>query len=108
MDFLEYVRNVVMYAIVFYFFFKNMPCVFLRTFKFWVFLQKSKVFPKMCYLRKYAVVGCKSMDTFGCMSMPFGCLSMPFGCMSMDRLGACMRLLGAKSAATFGCMPDSR
>ena len=64
---------------------------------------------------KYAVVGCKSMDTFGCMSMPFGCMSMPFGCMSMDRLGACMRLLGAcmrllgaKSAATFGCMPDSR
>ena len=50
---------------------------------------------------KYAVVGCKSMDTFGCMSMPFGC-------MPMDRLGACMRLLGAKSAATFGCMPDSR
>ena len=37
---------------------------------------------------KYAVVGCKSMDTFGCMSMPFGC-------MSMARLGACMRLLGA-------------
>ena len=38
----------------------------------------------------------------------FGCMSMPFGCMSMDRLGACMRLLGAKYAATFGCMPDSR
>ena len=37
---------------------------------------------------KYAEVGCKSMDTFGCMSMPFGC-------MSMARLGACMRLLGA-------------
>ena len=36
----------------------------------------------------YAEVGCKSMDTFGCMSMPFGC-------MSMARLGACMRLLGA-------------
>ena len=46
---------------------------------------------------KYAEVGCKSMDTFGCMSMPFGC-------MSMDRLGACMRLLGAKYAETFGCM----
>ena len=51
--------------------------------------------------KQYAEVGCKSMDTFGCMSMPFGC-------MSMDRLGACMRLLGAKYAATFGCMPDSR
>ena len=25
----------------------------------------------------------------------FGCMSMPFGCMSMARLGACMRLLGA-------------
>ena len=62
-----------------------------------MFFQKDQVFPKMCYLRKYAVVGCKSMDTFGCMSMPFGC-------MSMDRLGACMRLLGAKSAETFGCM----
>ena len=37
---------------------------------------------------KYAGVGCKSMDTFGCMSMPFGCTSMA-------RLGACMRLLGA-------------
>ena len=36
------------------------------------------------------------------------CMSMPFGCMSMDRLGACMRLLGAKSTAMFGCMPDSR
>ena len=34
----------------------------------------------------------------------FGCMSVPFGCMSMDRLGACMRLLGAKYAATFGCM----
>ena len=52
------------------------------------------------------VYGCwvqsiKYMETFGCMSMPFGC-------MSMDRLGACMRLLGAKSADTFGSMPDSR
>ena len=37
---------------------------------------------------KYAVVGCKSMDTFGCMYAAFGC-------MSMARLGACMRLLGA-------------
>ena len=60
------------------------------------------LFYKNCYLGKYAVVGCKSMETFGCMSMPFGC-------MSMDRLGgACTRLLGAKYAATFGCMPDSR
>ena len=41
---------------------------------------------------KYAVVGCKSMDTFGCMSMPFGC-------MSMDRLGASL---------TVGSLPDSR
>ena len=56
--------------------------------------------PKNCYLREYAVVGCKSMETFGCMSMPFGC-------MSMDRLGACMRVLGAKYAVV-GCMPDSR
>ncbi len=49
---------------------------------------------------KYAVVGCKSMETFGCMSMPFGC-------MSMDRLGACMRLLGA-SFITAESLPDSR
>ena len=49
---------------------------------------------------KYAEVGCKSMESFGCMSMPFGC-------MSMDRLGACMRLFGAKYAVV-GCMPDSR
>ena len=48
---------------------------------------------------KYAVVGCKSMDTFGCMTMPFGCMSMPFGCMSMARLGACL---------TVGSLPDSR
>ena len=41
---------------------------------------------------KYAEVGCKSMDTFGCMSMPFGC-------MSMARLGACL---------TVGSLPDSR
>ena len=41
---------------------------------------------------KSAVVGCKSMDTFGCMSMPFGC-------MSMARLGACL---------TVGSLPDSR
>ena len=51
-------------------------------------------FSKKCYLRKYTVVGCKYMETFGCMSLPFGC-------MSMDRLGA-------KYAATFGCIPDSR
>ncbi len=44
---------------------------------------------------KYAEVGCKSMDTFGCMSMHFGCMSMAFGCMSMDLLGACMRFLVA-------------
>ena len=34
----------------------------------------------------------------------FGCMYAPFGCMSMERLGACMRLLGAKYAETFGCM----
>ena len=58
-------------------------------------------FSKKCYLSKYTVVGCKSMESFGSRSLPFGC-------MSMDRLGACMRLLGAKYAATFGCTPDSR
>ena len=53
------------------------------------------------------LLGAKYVETFGCMSMPFGC-------MSMDRLGACMRLLGAKSAATLGAcltvgsLPDSR
>ena len=41
---------------------------------------------------KYAEVGCKVYDTFGCMCMPFGC-------MSMDRLGACL---------TVGSLPDSR
>ena len=34
----------------------------------------------------------------------FGCMSMPVGCMSMDWLGACMRLLGAKYMDTFGCV----
>ena len=48
---------------------------------------------------KYAVVRCKSMDTFGCMYAAFGC-------MSMARLGACMRLLGA--CLTVGSLPDSR
>ena len=53
------------------------------------------------------------------MRLLLGAKSMPFGCMSMERLGACMRLLGAslrlrlgakhadvgcKSAETFGCM----
>ena len=46
------------------------------------------------------LLGAKYMETFGCMSMRFGC-------MSMDRLGACMRLLGAEYAVV-GCMPDSR
>ena len=41
---------------------------------------------------KYAEVGCKSMESFGCMSTPFGC-------MSMDRLGACL---------TVGSLPDCR
>ena len=53
------------------------------------------------------LLGAKYMETFGCMSMPFGFMSMPFGCMSMDRLGACMRLSGAKYSVV-GCMPDSR
>ena len=55
---------------------------------------------------KYAEVGCKSMDTFGCMSMPFECMYAPFECMYMARLGACMRLLGA--CLTVGSLPDSR
>ena len=55
---------------------------------------------------KYAAVGCKSMDTFGCMSMPSGCMYAAFGCMYMDQLGACMRLLGA--CLTVGSLPDSR
>ena len=80
-----------------------------------MFFLKTYVFHNKCYLSKYAVVGCKSMETFGCMSMPFGC-------MSMDRLGACMRLLGASlrrrlgaKYAVVGCkfhtadsLPDSR
>ena len=73
---------------------------------------------------KYACMrflGAKYMETFGCMSLPFGC-------MSMDRLGACMRLLGASMRRRLGacicllgaslmrliaylivgCLPDSR
>ena len=39
---------------------------------------------------------CASMRLLGAKyAATFGCMSMPFGCMSMDRLGACMRLLGA-------------
>ena len=41
----------------------------------------------------------------------FGCMYADFGCMSIKRLGAYMRLLGAKYAVvgcksmeTFGCM----
>ena len=43
--------------------------------------------------------------------MIVGCMYADFGCMSMERLGACMRLLGAKYAVvecmymeTLGCM----
>ena len=62
------------------------------------------IIDKLCVLKgllKKLKVGCMYAATFGCMYAAFGC-------MSMERLGACMRLLGAKSAATFGCMPDSR
>ena len=45
-------------------------------------------------------LGAKYMNTFGCMSMPFGC-------MSIDRLGACIRWLGAQYVVV-GCMPDRR
>ena len=80
-----------------------------------VFL-KAQVFTKTCYLRKYAVVGCKVYGDFWVHVYAFWVHVYAFwvhvygsvGCMSMDRLGACMRLLGAKSAATFGCMSDSR
>ena len=45
----------------------------------------------------YAEVGCKSMESFGCMSMPFGCMyAATFGCM--------YAVVGCKSAETFGCM----
>ena len=46
---------------------------------------------------KYAEVGCKSMDTFGCMSAAVGC-------MSLARLGACMRLLGACMRLLGACL----
>ena len=50
---------------------------------------------KQCYLRKCTVVGCKVYgDVWG--------MSMPFGCMSMDRLGACMWLLGASLRRRLG------
>ena len=56
---------------------------------------------------KYAEVGCKSMESFGCMSMPFGCMSMDWlGACIRKRLGAHMRLLGAKYMETFGCKPQ--
>ena len=92
-----------------FYFSKHVIFVKIWTCKFFTFFLKSATWESM------RLLGAKYMETFGCMSMPFGCMSMPFGCMSMDRLGACMRLLGAcmrllgaKSAATFGCMPDSR
>ena len=65
---------------------------------------------------KYAEVGCKSMESFGCMSIPFGC-------MSMARLGAKYAEVGCKVNGYFlvhvyafrvhvygsvGCMPDCR
>ena len=46
---------------------------------------------------KYAEVGCKVYGYFWVHVYAF------WG-MSMDRLGACMRLLGAKYMETFGCM----
>ena len=44
--------------------------------------------PWLGWVQSMRKLGAKYMDTFGCMSMPFGG-------MSMDRLSACMRLLGA-------------
>ena len=38
------------------------------------------------------------------MRLLLGAKSLPFGCMSMERLGACVRLLGAKYMETLGCM----
>ena len=69
---------------------------------FALFSNKSATWESM------RLLGAKYMETFGCMSMPFGCTSMDRLGACMRLLGACMRLLGAKSAATFGCMPDSR
>ena len=51
-------------------------------------------------------------EEIGCMyAETFRCMYARFGCMSMERLGACMGLLGAKHAVvgcmymeTFGCM----
>ena len=45
---------------------------------------------------KSAVVGCKSMETSGCMYAFVGC-------MSMERLGAKCAVVGCKSMETFGC-----
>ena len=73
---------------------KSVYCVYTRNLgaNLWLLLgAKSMPFGGVSMARlgaKYAEVGCKSMDTFGC-------ISMPFGCMSMARLGACTRLLGA-------------
>ena len=56
------------------------------------------------WVQSMRLLGAKYMDTFGCMYADVGCTYM-------ERLGACMRLLGAKSAEvgcmymeTFGCM----
>ena len=81
---------------------KSVYCVYTRNLgaNLWLLLgAKSMPFGcmSMAWLgAKYAEVGCKSMDTFGC-------TSIPFGCMSMARLGACMRLLGA--CLTVGSFP---
>ena len=89
-------------GISFYFFQKYAIYDFLRTCKFFMFFLKNGTWESM------RLLGAKSAATFGCMSMPFGCMSMDRLGACMRLLGACMRLLGAKSAATFGCMPDSR
>ena len=67
--------------------------------------------------------GCMYAETFGCMyAETLGCMYADFGCMSMKRLGAYMRMLGAKYAVVgsivcgcwvqvygaVGCLPDSR
>ena len=44
-------------------------------------------------------------QSFACMRLLLGAKSMPFVCMSMDRLGACMRMLGASLRRRLGaCM----
>ena len=80
--------------------FKEIGCMYAATFGCKIYAFWAHVYGAVGCM--YAVVGCKVLETFGCKVC--GCWVQVCGNGWVQTL----RLLGAKSAETFGCMPDSR